>query len=1128
MKKQEQKLEIADYIDHFIEAKNKRDELEVRFGTKTHNPITKITFDNTIEKLRSFGFTIEESNKYTLNIQNEYTDMASGRKKLSNIRTTISGLDNIQRYCKTNTFDIEDIPSHISFMQKFYKVKNPQTNEKFYPLDKDDYEFRLNYKVERKLTKKMGLLNNILNTWNDSKKTFRLIKRTTLSHYSFPFVIDCSIIKTSKHVKKTSRMVPTYTVQDSNVFKNMKHYEIEIELVNDKCYGLKPIVLERLLKKTIQYVLSGLQFTNFPVSYMEMNSVLKQYLEMTQNEETYKKLENDSFQNRKKRKSRKYFIGPSSITLEMNNIVPLDSVVATNENINHPYSVTEKADGIRKLLYIANNKKIYLIDINLNVQFTGLVTQNEDYRNTLIDGEHVLYNKFGEFINYYLCFDIYYINDEDVRMFPFIKIDNITYETKMDQNKFRYNLLNLAVNKLDTTAKSKNAVNLNIQVKDFYINGLNNSIFKQCKVILDKEKNGGFPYETDGLIFTPIDKSVGSTKVGILENMKTWTLSFKWKPPSYNTIDFLVKTKKNENGTEFVGNIFDNTSYNGVNQYKTLLLCVGFSEKRHGFINPCNTVIEDEIFENISERDDYKAAPFYPTEPTPNFKIHECNIMLKNRFSSLKMLTEDGKQEILDNMIVEFRFDMDAEQHWQWIPIRVRYDKTEDYRRGGRNFGNAYHVAQSVWRSINNPVTEEVITTGENINDGIFDENVYYNRKSKQTNTASLRDFHNRYVKKKLITSVANRGNTLFDMSVGKAGDIQKWLDAKLSFVFGIDYSKDNIENRMDGACARYIKKKRKIKNMFDALFIHGSATLNIKDTTSAFDARGKRIISALNARGEKDRKRLGAGVYKQWGKAKNGFDIISNQFSIHYFFSDNTSLNEFVRNCAENTKLNGHVIGTCYDGEKIFNRLKTKNYGENIFHNENGKKMWSITKMYEETEFKPDLTSLGYKIDVYQESINKSFVEYLVNFEYLKTLMYNYGFVVLSKEEANKIGLPNGIGSFKELYDNMLNQHKRKRVTSYQIGKALSMTEKEKDISFLNNYFVFKKVREVSVMNVFNVEIMKTDATETKGIEKKGRDIIRKIMAERIQKIFIRKFSKKFRIPNNIETMKSNKSTKK
>ena len=30
-----------------------------------------------------------------------------------------------------------------------------------------------------------------------------------------------------------------------------------------------------------------------------------------------------------------------------------------------------------------------------------------------------------------------------------------------------------------------------------------------------------------GLIFTPIDKSVGSTKLGILQNNKTWGLSFK-------------------------------------------------------------------------------------------------------------------------------------------------------------------------------------------------------------------------------------------------------------------------------------------------------------------------------------------------------------------------------------------------------------------------------------------------------------------------------------------------------------------------------------------------------------------------------------------------------------------------
>ena len=54
---------------------------------------------------------------------------------------------------------------------------------------------------------------------------------------------------------------------------------------------------------------------------------------------------------------------------------------------------------------------------------------------------------------------------------------------------------------------------------------------------------------------------------------------------------------------------------------------------------------------------------------------------------------------------------------------------------------------------------------------------------------------------------------------------------------------------------------------------------------------------------------------------------------------------------------------------------------------------MWSITKEYDNTTFDANVDSLGYKINVYQESINKSFVEYLVNFDYFKQLMYNYGF---------------------------------------------------------------------------------------------------------------------------------------
>ena len=41
---------------------------------------------------------------------------------------------------------------------------------------------------------------------------------------------------------------------------------------------------------------------------------------------------------------------------------------------------------------------------------------------------------------------------------------------------------------------------------------------------------------------------------------------------------------------------------------------------------------------------------------------------------------------------------------------------------------------------------------------------------------------------------------------------------------------------------------------------------------------------------------------------------------------------------------------------------------------------MWEITKKYTSTQFENNETSVGYAINVYQESINKVFPEYLVN----------------------------------------------------------------------------------------------------------------------------------------------------
>ena len=106
------------------------------------------------------------------------------------------------------------------------------------------------------------------------------------------------------------------------------------------------------------------------------------------------------------------------------------------------------------------------------------------------------------------------------------------------------------------------------------------------------------------------------------------------------------------------------------------------------------------------------------------------------------MYTEDMKSVIEDETIVEFKYNQNDKKFWEWKPIRVRSKKTAEYRAGRRNYGNAYHVAQSIWKSIHNPVTEYMITTGKDIPDQLVDDDVYYNR-SGSTITKALRDFHN-------------------------------------------------------------------------------------------------------------------------------------------------------------------------------------------------------------------------------------------------------------------------------------------------------------------------------------------------------------------------------------------------
>lgn len=1073
------KKEFEEMVGHYLDSNpvlpkmNKTSELEIRFASNPRigKPTSKIEYDNVVKQLYSCGFTPEnETGIQLLRIRNQYMDAKTGFTKMSNIRAEIVGTDLIQEYCRTNDIQkIINMPSHVAhkviFTQK--TIATRENGAVIRPVDNGEFNFRSSYQYEQDFHVGSGIISKMIREWNDSKKEFRCLNRVRFTHPDYPIFVDLSIVKMSKRSNKV--MIPYYTIQEANVFQSPSIYEIEIEVDNHRVgYGTDFNELAKLLtvlRKCIRIVLSGLQGSKYPISVTERDIVLQQYAKI---------LYGDEFQQHMKR--RIPFIGPDSNTLQIENIQYSSDNTSKLPNIRSGYTVTDKADGERKLLFVANDGKMYFIDKNMTITFTGSKTIEKTIFNTIIDGEHIKYDKNHKYINLYAAFDLYYLNTKSTRELAFVNTSVNPITSENPESDYRllllYKLTEL-IKPFSVLNDSENKTlsnDLRIKCKQFEVADEHKNIFQCCSNVFGIMKDDLYEYNTDGIIFTPSNTGVGSNKVGAATpfEKRTWPESFKWKPSEYNTIDFLVSVKKDKNGKDEIHHVFENgTNLQGVHsmlQYKTLILRCGFNPQVHASMNPCQAILDDNIVipENMDKSETYKPVPFYPTEPyDPNACF--CNIYLHRESGSMIMKTEENEY-FEEDMIVEFKYVKENASGWNWVPIRVRYDKTADLRNGGRNFGNAYHVANNNWHSIHHPVTKEMLSTGENIKDTSVNDDVYYNPNNVETSTRGLRDFHNLYVKKKLIRGVSKRGDTLIDYAVGKAGDLAKWNSAKLSFVLGIDIHMDNIHNHLNGACARFLESKKKYTDMYDAMFLVGNSSLNIRSGQAFKSQKDKMVIRSVFGNGPKDPQVLGRGVYKQYGRAQNGFQISSCQFALHYFFENKRVLHSFLRNLSECTKVNGYFVGTCYDGQTVFNMLRKKEKGESITLFKGDRKIFEIVKEYDQTGFPEDEESVGYAIDIYQESINKKFREFLVNFKYLTRLMEDYGFILVKKEEAIHMQLPNSTGLFSELFQSMHNEITANRQAETYYGESNNMSDEEKRISFMNRYFIFKKVRNENV----------------------------------------------------------------
>ena len=366
-------------------------------------------------------------------------------------------------------------------------------------------------------------------------------------------------------------------------------------------------------------------------------------------------------------------------------------------NISNNYSVTIKADGLRSLL-LFENKKIFSIIEPFQVKEINeskILKQNEIH---LIDSE------FIPETNSYFVFDILIFNGNDVTNLPLRERLDLLGSFKFPEGKTK------------------------IILKKYHTK----DISKDIKKIYEKR----YPFETDGLIFTPLFDVYYSKFI------------YKWKPVHKQTIDFLVRKVDNmtfdlyisSNNKKVLNKLLKNNSYS-------------------------------ELFPFIKQNARYFPAKFSP----------------KSRFTIKNSHPENKINFLQDNVIYEFSI-----RNNEWFPYRFREDKTKGYLENFKkgvyevNKGpNSWRTASSIYRELENPVK---LSDLENLHSSQYYKNI--GRKGLKLNLYSF----NNFVKNNIFRKYIKKNNSVLDLAGGRGGDIFKISNAGARYLLHLDIENDLLK----------------------------------------------------------------------------------------------------------------------------------------------------------------------------------------------------------------------------------------------------------------------------------------------------------------------------------------------
>lgn len=885
--------------------------------------------------------------KYNRKVLEPQLDMTPDGSRSPRVTLVSSAI--ITKFCQGN--DLHALADNVLAMNKTDILATHSIQK---------YGIHVNLRLEKPVTDALDALQHV-------QKIFRYKQRVTF--LAPPFRVDCTVVNQQRTASNS--------IISSGLLTMEPRFEIEIELIDKK----KPHTeAYNDLVDLMFVVYKNIDNSPYPMDMHTKSEVVRGY-----NALLPKKLG---------------FIGPKPVTFTWENLLqPSEGRVSAITG----YSVTDKADGDRVLLYIDKDGKVFMMNSRFEVRFTGHTVPG--FANSIFDGEYV--DKFK----------ISGSNSVQVQTALFLGFDAYYVKGELVAQGTLSERLALVDALAASCAQNKEAF-VQVKKKAFFFTGdpvsdANSSLFECVKNALNQE----LPYETDGLIFTPIKLAVGANYPNEPANIKgaRWTRALKWKPVGLNTIDFLVRLGATA--------VIDGKTF------KQASLIVGSASSSE--VNPL--MILSGITQPIRYVEKEFASALIP---------FDTRLQCKNG------------DAVMNNTIVEFAYSQSDGSKGskgsegtdgEWIPLRARHDKTQIYNttRDITNTANDYNIAHSVMESIMYPVTPEMITGDKAVAyDADEETSVYYMRDTGRSALAMSATimFHNRWVKEEmLLRKFPGAGKMrLLDLACGKAGDLMKWMRCGYKTVIGVDLVADNLLNATDGAYMRLSKARGRGNEMY--AFCQWDLTQPIDTFATTIEDPGLKAITQA-VFGLVGKTAVKRDLARMYNVGNEPFDVVSCQFAIHYMCANAETLDRFASVVAQKVKVGGHFVGTCMDGFLVNQALK--NGGGRVSSRKDDKLMWMIQSKYKK------YSKYGAAIDVYVESINQVLQEFLVDFDNLTSVMGKHGLKL------------DTTGTFKEAFADMETRGGTQPFVQ-QIVK--DMTDDEKRFSFMNRYFVFVRDSGVAV----------------------------------------------------------------